>query len=107
MLVSVAVRNFHYSDTVILLHSKMKIFLSGLREAIEKQAAAMEAERSCLSAMNRDLESRMLRHQQEVNDDKSRFEAREKMWEKERLKAVEILDREKKDLEVSTSHISH
>ncbi|XP_052128853.1 trichohyalin-like isoform X2 [Frankliniella occidentalis] len=78
---------------------KQEMHLIGLKEALEKQTVALEAERACISTLSRDLESHVLRRQQEFNEEKKRFEDREKKWEKEKLGAIEHLKEEKQLLE--------
>ncbi|XP_034251099.1 golgin subfamily A member 4-like isoform X2 [Thrips palmi] len=78
---------------------KQELQLTGLKESLEKQTAALETERSCLSKLSQDLESRLQKQQQEVNDDRCRFEAREKAWEREKLGAIDLLNEEKAHLE--------
>ncbi|KAJ1529339.1 hypothetical protein ONE63_006127 [Megalurothrips usitatus] len=78
---------------------KQEAQLSALKDALEKQAAALDVERLSLLTLNRDLESRVLRQQQEVNEERRRFEAREKAWEREKLGAIDLLNQEKQHLE--------
>jgi len=51
--------------------------------------------------LNKDLETRLWRQQQEIDDNRRRFEARENAWEKEKLGAISLLNQEKTHLEVS------
>lgn len=67
---------------------------------MEKQAASLDTERSCLSVMTRDMESRLLRQQQEFDNQRHKFEEREKAWEKEKSGAIELLTQDKIHLEV-------